>query len=121
MVEVAVGTDGGEADRALGDLQHRHLRRREHQAQEGLHRPPGALGDTQPLFHLGQSQTPPFEDSIPPSKRATTDLLRTDDKPVSGSVGSFMAGVVSGTWRGSAQATKSYVISTVCSTSANLP
>ena len=32
-----------------------------------------------------------------------------------------MAGVVSGTWRGSAQATKSYVISTVCSTSANLP
>src|SRR3954453_203699 len=57
-----------------------------------------------------RARTPPFEDSIPPSKRATTDLLRTDDKPVSGSVGSFMAGVVSGTWRGSAQATKSYVI-----------
>src|SRR6478752_631513 len=34
-----------------------------------------------------RARTPPFEDSIPPSKRATTDLLRTDDKPVSGSVG----------------------------------
>lgn len=48
-----------------------------------------------------RARTPLLDDSMP-SKRATTDLPRTDDKPVSGSVGSFMAGVVSGKWRGSA-------------------
>ncbi|MER9587069.1 hypothetical protein, partial [Mesorhizobium sp. M0276] len=43
----------------------------------------------------------------------------TDDKPLSGSARSFMVGVVSGKWFGSADATKSYVISTACATSTN--
>lgn len=49
-----------------------------------------------------RARTPLLDDRMPPSKRATTDLPRTDDKPVSGSVGTFTAGVVSGKWRGSA-------------------
>ena len=43
-----------------------------------------------------RGRTPLLDDNMPPSKRATTDLPPTDDKPLSGSVGSFMAGVVSG-------------------------
>jgi hypothetical protein len=39
--------------------------------------------------------TPLSDDSRPPSKRATTALPRTGDKPSNGSVGSFMAGVAS--------------------------
>ena len=60
------------------------------------------LGDTQPPLHLARARTPPFDDSMPPSKRAITDLPRTGDRPGSGSVGSLMAGVVSRKWRGSA-------------------
>jgi hypothetical protein len=35
---------------------------------------------------------------MPPLKRPTTDLPPTDDKPLNGSVRSFMADVVSGKW-----------------------
>lgn len=43
----------------------------------------------QPLFfHLGERENPTVvDDSMPPSKRETTDVPRTDDKPLRGSVG----------------------------------
>jgi hypothetical protein len=37
------------------------------------------LGDPQPLLDLGQCQNEPFDDSMPPSKQAITDLPRTED------------------------------------------
>ncbi|TGS92192.1 hypothetical protein EN820_51355 [bacterium M00.F.Ca.ET.177.01.1.1] len=49
------------------------------------------LGDAQPDFHPGQSEYAIVQGGISNSKRARTGLLRTDDKPVSGSVGLFMA------------------------------
>ena len=49
---------------------------------------------TRSRFSTSRSaRTPPFDDNIPPSNRATTDLPETGDRPGSGSVGSFMADV----------------------------
>src|SRR4051794_21179573 len=41
------------------------------------------------------ASTPPVDDNSPPSNLATTDLPDTGDRPSSGSIGSFMAGVAS--------------------------
>ncbi|ESY26341.1 hypothetical protein X751_00270 [Mesorhizobium sp. LNJC395A00] len=38
------------------------------------------LGHPQPLFHLGQGQNAAVDDSMPPSKRATTDLPPTKNR-----------------------------------------
>src|SRR3954447_20653352 len=51
------------------------------------------------------ASTPPSDDNSPPSNLATTVLPATDDRPGSGSIGSFMAGGASWEWRGLASAT----------------
>ena len=52
-----------------------------------------AIGDTKALLDLAQNQYAPSDDNRPPSNLATTVLLETGDRPGSGSIGSFMAGV----------------------------
>jgi hypothetical protein len=49
--------------------------------------------------HLGIALIPPSDDSRPPSNLATIVLPETGDRPGSGSIGSFMAGVAFLKWR----------------------
>src|SRR5215210_8078618 len=65
------------------------------------------------------ASTPPSDDNSPPSNLATTALPDTGDRPGSGSIGSFMAGVASRKWRRLASAPKSYASSAACATPAN--
>ncbi len=51
------------------------------------------IGDLELLFDLAQRQNATVRRKHPPSNLTTTDLPETDDKPGSGSIGSFMAGV----------------------------
>ena len=62
---------------------------------------------------------PASDDSSPPSNFATTVLPQTGDRPGSGSIESFMAGVASRKWRGLESITKSYAKSMIYATSAN--
>jgi hypothetical protein len=50
------------------------------------------LGDAKAALDLAQSQNPAVR-SRPPSNLTTTFLPATGDRPGSGSIGSFMAGV----------------------------
>ena len=52
-----------------------------------------ALGDAKSALDLAQSQNPAVGGKPPPSNLTTTFLPATGDRPGSGSVGSFMAGV----------------------------
>src|SRR4051812_30641460 len=53
------------------------------------------------------ASTPPSDDNSPPSNLATTALPAMGDRPGSGSIGSFMAGVASRKRRGLTSTTKS--------------
>ena len=53
------------------------------------------------------ASTPPLDDNSPPSNLATTDLPDTGDRPGSGCIGSFMAGVASRKRRGLSSTNKS--------------
>jgi Transposase DDE domain group 1 len=65
-------------------------------------------------------RTPPSDDKRPPSNLTTTVLPETGDRPGSGSIRLFMAGVVSLKWRGLALAPISYAKSAVCAISADV-
>ncbi len=66
------------------------------------------------------TRMPPSDDNRPPSNLTTMVLPETGDRPGSGSIRLFMAGVVSRKWRGLALAPISYAKSAVCAISANL-
>ena len=59
------------------------------------------------------ARTPPSDDSRPPSNLTTTGLPEADDRPGSGSVGSFMANAARLKSRKSASTTEFYANSNV--------